>query len=54
MATLFLDEIGDLTLLMARQTASVYKTTEVESAGGIGSTPLNIRLITANTSPLEA
>ncbi|AWX99169.1 sigma-54-dependent Fis family transcriptional regulator [Marinomonas primoryensis] len=52
--TLFLDEIGDLPLLMQAKLLRVLQDREVESVGGIGSTPLNIRLITATHRPLES
>lgn len=52
--TLFLDEIGDLPLLMQAKLLRVLQDREIESVGGVRSTPLNIRLITATHRPLES
>ncbi len=51
--TIFLDEIGDMPLLLQVKLLRVLQNREIERVGGTGTTPVDVRIITATHRDLE-
>ncbi|MRX73956.1 PAS domain-containing protein [Bacillus lacus] len=51
--TIFLDEIGDMSLHMQVKLLRVLQEKEIEPVGGVKTLPLNVRVIAATNKPLE-